>query len=294
MARNVRALPIAGLIAVFGACGPSSNLTGQAGASPTGGRGGTAGTLASGTAGTHAAAGSGGVAGRGGEGGTANAGGMGGFAGTAGGPPIFYPVTVLPAGNGAGIVTSDPRGIDCGTTCSAMFERSVILRAEPDGNSSFERWSDNCGGGFGGQGGGQGPYCYLSFNGPSTVTATFSLKKEVLKVVVADNGTVTSTPAGINCGPTCSATFDRGSTVTLTATPAPGWTFNGWSPSNFGSGGPQCIATGPCMVPAQPPLNNTFPGPMVGATFVDTATLSLSRAGASTPPGKAPRRRRAR
>jgi hypothetical protein len=30
---------------------------------------------------------------------------------------------------------------------------------------------------------------------------------------------VTSSPAGINCGTNCSASFDRGTTVTLTAAP---------------------------------------------------------------------------
>ena len=40
-------------------------------------------------------------------------------------------------------------------------------------------------------------------------------------------GTVTSSPAGVNCGSTCSASFASGSTVTLTATPASGSTFCG-------------------------------------------------------------------
>ena len=43
------------------------------------------------------------------------------------------------------------------------------------------------------------------------------------------SGTVTSTPSGIDCGSTCSAPFDVGTTVTLSATPAPGSRFAGWS-----------------------------------------------------------------
>ena len=43
------------------------------------------------------------------------------------------------------------------------------------------------------------------------------------------SGTVTSSPAGIECGATCSATVPIGSSVTLTAVPATGSAFFGWS-----------------------------------------------------------------
>jgi len=42
-------------------------------------------------------------------------------------------------------------------------------------------------------------------------------------------GQVTSNPAGINCGGTCSAYFPQDTSVTLTASPDPGSTFSGWS-----------------------------------------------------------------
>jgi uncharacterized repeat protein (TIGR01451 family) len=42
-------------------------------------------------------------------------------------------------------------------------------------------------------------------------------------------GTLTSTPAGIDCGATCVATFPSGTAVTLAATPTPGSRFVGWS-----------------------------------------------------------------
>jgi lysyl endopeptidase len=42
------------------------------------------------------------------------------------------------------------------------------------------------------------------------------------------NGTVISSPNGINCGTRCSAPFTQGSNITLTATPASGSIFSGW------------------------------------------------------------------
>ncbi|MCK9365151.1 MAG: DUF1566 domain-containing protein [Syntrophales bacterium] len=54
-------------------------------------------------------------------------------------------------------------------------------------------------------------------------------------------GTVTSAPAGIDCGANCSAAFAAGAQVTLTATPATGSTFAGWS-------GGGCSGTGICTV----------------------------------------------
>ena len=50
------------------------------------------------------------------------------------------------------------------------------------------------------------------------------------------SGTVISAPSGINCGTTCSALFAAGTSVTLTATPAAGSTFTGWSGACSGTG----------------------------------------------------------
>jgi hypothetical protein len=56
-------------------------------------------------------------------------------------------------------------------------------------------------------------------------------------------GTVTSSPAGINCPGVCSHTFSSADTVTLTATATGGSTFTGW--------GGDCTGTGSsCVVPS--------------------------------------------
>ncbi len=54
-------------------------------------------------------------------------------------------------------------------------------------------------------------------------------------------GTVTSSPAGLSCGMICEAELAEGSLLTLTATPAVGSTFAGWS-------GGGCTGTGVCAL----------------------------------------------
>lgn len=55
------------------------------------------------------------------------------------------------------------------------------------------------------------------------------------------SGTVTSAPAGIDCGGTCSVPFDAGTFVVLTAVPDPGSSFAGWT-------GAGCTGTRSCTV----------------------------------------------
>src|SRR5207247_1195074 len=64
-----------------------------------------------------------------------------------------------------------------------------------------------------------------------TVTVTLTVTK-----VGAGSGTVTSSDGGINCGATCSAAYASGSTVVLTATPAPASTVAFWSGCDAVSG----------------------------------------------------------
>jgi hypothetical protein len=73
-----------------------------------------------------------------------------------------------------------------------------------------------------------------------SATATFTQITYTLAVSVGQGGTVTSSPAGIDCGATCSASFDAGTAVTLTATPMSGWVFQGW--------GGACSGTGTCSL----------------------------------------------
>ncbi len=56
------------------------------------------------------------------------------------------------------------------------------------------------------------------------------------------SGTVTSSPSGISCGFTCSASYNSGSVVTLSVSPSSGSVFSSWSGACVGNGG-QCTVT---------------------------------------------------
>ncbi len=64
-----------------------------------------------------------------------------------------------------------------------------------------------------------------------------------LAVLKTGTGTVTSVPAGITCGATCSSQFLQGTVVTLTATPATGQVFTGWSGGGCGGTATTCTVT---------------------------------------------------
>jgi Divergent InlB B-repeat domain len=77
--------------------------------------------------------------------------------------------------------------------------------------------------------------------GCPTGTATSNLSVDVTSG--AADGVITSTPGGITCGPTCSASFSTGSTVTLTAAPNNGHSFLGWASGCTSTSGATCEVT---------------------------------------------------
>ena len=169
-------------------------------------------------------------------------------------------------GVGGGSVTSTPSGIDCGSTCSITFDQGTVvtLSATPDANSDFAGWS---GEGCTGTG-----TCIVTLNKARSVTATFTLKPaKTLDVTTDGNGTgsVTSGPAGIDCGSTCTNDFAFGTVVTLTATPDVSADFTGWT-------GAGCSGTGTCIVTMDAAHSVT-------ATFtLKSETLDVSTSGSGT------------
>ena len=76
-----------------------------------------------------------------------------------------------------------------------------------------------------------------------SVAASFELNVYTLMVTKegTGNGTVTSSPANINCGASCSAAYNYGTLVTLTAFPNADSFFAGWN-------GEGCSGTGACVI----------------------------------------------
>jgi len=141
--------------------------------------------------------------------------------------PTSPVLSLILKGKGLGTIRSDPGGIDCGIDCEAHFAqgKKVRLTATAAEGSVFS--------GFSGGAGCAG--ASLVIHADLNCTAIFDLspqpKHPLLSLVLdgAGLGRVSSDPAGIDCGQSCSTVFARGRTVQLAATPEVGSRFAGFS-----------------------------------------------------------------
>ena len=152
-----------------------------------------------------------------------------------------FRLTVTTAGVGAGTVRGP--GITCvrpaavGNDCTATYAAGalVTLTARPAAGSGFTGWSGACTG---------TDDCTVTMSVARAVTATFA--KFPLTVATAGVGAGTVRGLGITCvrpaavGNDCTATYAAGVLVTLTARPAAGSGFTGWSGA--------CTGTDDCTV----------------------------------------------
>lgn len=142
---------------------------------------------------------------------------------------------VKKAGTGKGTVSSTPSGIRCGSDCREIYNKGtrVTLKASPASNSKFSGWGGACSG--------QRKRCTVRLNRDKTVKAKFTaVRRLTVAVQGTGGGTVTSTPSGIACGSDCGQRYKKGTIVNLTASPADGSVFTGWSGA--------CSGTGNCSV----------------------------------------------
>ena len=184
-----------------------------------------------------------------------------------------YMLTVSRAGTGTGTVTSNPTGINCGSTCSTTLNSgtAITLTAIPASGSTFAGWSGNCTtAGTVTMTGNMG--CTATFNSSGYMLTT-SVVNEVMSSGTA-GGTIVSSPTGINCGSDCTENYPVGRIVTLTPMPAANSKFKAWT------GHADC-ADGSVTMNANKTCTATF--------TPNTASLSVSKIGngavASTPSG---------
>jgi len=141
---------------------------------------------------------------------------------TANGSPICSAVALVPAESSSG--TSTLAQAQC--TTSALAEGTHVVIAEYAGTDVFMPSASQ-------------PLSQ-SVQAPGPITVVKS---------GAGSGRVVSSPEGIDCGSTCSMSFPPGTSVTLSADPAPGHVFVGWSGA--------CVFTTLCRVTAGLPLTIT-------------------------------------
>ncbi|MFN8224444.1 MAG: hypothetical protein U0R50_14490 [Gaiellales bacterium] len=151
-------------------------------------------------------------------------------------------LTLKALGNGSGTITSAPAGIDCVVVVGVQSGRCSAHFAAPPGSSAVwldltytpapgsQFWVDDlqCG-----RAGGGTPRSYTISRGFYTdYDAPFCFVLDRHPVVVSRSGPglgkVSSVPAGIDCGSTCTINVDHGSQLVLTAEPDSGTRFARW------------------------------------------------------------------
>jgi hypothetical protein len=176
-------------------------------------------------------------------------------------PASLLTLSVSVTGNGG--VTSDIGRIVCPPDCSFGYHSGdlVTLTPHPANGSTFVSWGGACSG---------SGSCTVTMDQARSVTALFMSATQPLSIVKqgGGSGTVTSSPAGIDCGSDCSGTYVTGSFVVLTAAPDSGSNFAGWD-------GAGCSGTGTCTVA------------MTAAQSV-TATFGIQASTPAAPPDDPP------
>ena len=179
--------------------------------------------------------------------------------------PTEFALTVNKAGTGSGAVQCEV-GAGSPEPCATEYPEGTALTliAEASAGSEFAGFSGAC----------TGFTCEVTMDAPRSVTATFSLIPPefeyplTVERIGTGSGTVTSDPAGIDCGSDCTETLPEGTKVTLTATPAPGSVFDHWT-------GGGCTGSGSCTT-----TMSTSRTAKAVFTAVGDRTLTVSRTGA--------------
>ncbi len=135
---------------------------------------------------------------------------------------------------GTGTISSSPAGISCtGGSCSTTIAwgSSITLTAAPTAGSSLIEWSGACSGSA-------LSVTLSTVRYDTSCAARFeSAKRLTVSLPGSGVGTVTASSGGLVCSSgSCTADYAYRETVTLTATPTSGSTFESWGGSCSGTG----------------------------------------------------------
>jgi len=138
--------------------------------------------------------------------------------------------------SGTGTVTDGSGALTCSKSqCTGYLPLSETVSLTPAAGSGyyFSGWSGDCSG--------NDSPLNLRMSRTHSCTANFKKGKPpsyTLKMKIKGKGSVASTPSGIACPSDCKEKYTAGTEVILTATPATGQVFSGWSGSCYGTSNP--------------------------------------------------------
>jgi uncharacterized repeat protein (TIGR02543 family) len=145
------------------------------------------------------------------------------------------------AGNGTGLITSNPPGINCGADCDGLYQQGSIVSLIPQVTvgtfggwricTQVSAWPYNCIGAWTACPSLTGNQCTVTIPTTGDIIAEATFNANILTVtkgLSTGAGTVSSSDTKIDCGSTCSAPYNATDVVTLTAVPTLG-SFEGWS-----------------------------------------------------------------
>jgi len=163
-------------------------------------------------------------------------------------------LTVNKAGTGSGTVSSKPKAINCGATCTTQdatvpTNEAVILKEKPGLGMTFEGWTGACEG--------SGETCTVSLSSAGTVTAKFGgtakaiVNPQELTLTKAGSGYGTVKAAGMACEALCASTVSLyqgpttkpGKLVKLKAVSAPGSKAVVWGGCDEVTEAGECLVT---------------------------------------------------
>jgi hypothetical protein len=187
---------------------------------------------------------------------------------------FFAPLITTQVGVG-GTVQSTPAGINCMGflstsdfgTCSATFANAgtVTLTATPLNGYAFTNWGGAC------QGQTTAVCTLTGVNADTQVSVFFNTvgttSNQTLTSTVLGGGRITSNSVTLCAGGSCALQVAAGTSLTLVASPAPGFSFTGWTGA--------CTGSTTCTV-----VMNAASA--VTATFSPTISVSVSGSGSVT------------